>query len=533
MIDKPRGFKVHYIFLSCILLLSLALQSYKLNWGLVSDNMGFMEISAFHIVEVIIVNIPLNMMETGDLNPHHFVEPSMFYNLLYAVFAVITKVTALHSITQYVYIARIISVLFTAGTVLLVYLIGKEAGGTAVGLYAALLMAINPYYLWFSSIAKEDTMMVFMLTLSMYLFIRYLSEGRTGYFFLSMAAAGFAGSTKYPAGMMLPFLLLLYLVYSRTAPMKEIVRNAGISLGIYVLAFAAGTPYSLLATNEFLAGASGEFLHYMTSHPGFIHFTWFEHVETITGLWDAANIWGKNGYGLSLLLVMAGIFFVISRLRDGAERRERYIWYMLSGWIILTIFVFFFLIKIKMGNQMMIMTPAAMVIAGFGFERGLSRLPSPHLKIAAGGTVLLLIFTYAASGIVSSSNDNRYYAANWLSANADRNASIGMTLFVYVPAEFKNKAIMNTDVRLLENAGYDYIILSGWEYERYLESPETYPVEAGFYRAVLSGNTKYKPVADFSRTETSRERTLNFGMRALAERDKYRGEVDIHIFRRE
>ena len=533
MIDKSPAFKVHYIFLSCILFLSVALQSYKLKWGLVSDNMGFMEISAFHIVEAIIVSIPLKMMETADLNPHHFVEPSMFYNLLYAVFAAITKVAALHSITQYVYTARIISVLFTAGVVLLVYLIGKKAGGTSVGLYAALLMAINPYYLWFSSIAKEDPMMVFMLTLSMYLFIRYLSEGRTGYFFLSMAAAGFAGSTKYPAGMMLPFLLFLYLIYSRKSPLKELVRNAGISLGIYVLAFAAGTPYSLLATNEFLAGASGEFLHYMTGHPGFMHFTWFVHIETITGLWDAANIWGKSGYGLSLLLVAAGIFFVISRLKDGAERRERYIWYTLSGWIMLTIFVFFFLIKIKMGNQMMIMTPAAMVIAGFGFERGLSRLPWTPLRIAAGGTIILLIFTYAASGIVSSSNDNRYYAADWLATNADRNASIGMTLFVYVPAEFTDKAIMNTDVRLLEKAAFDYIILSSWEYERYLESPETYPVEAGFYRAVLSGNTKYKPVADFTRTETSRERTLNFGMRALVEKDTYRGEVDIHIFRRE
>lgn len=528
-----RIIRIRHVILITILILSLLLQAFKLDWGLVTDRMEFYGSSAFHIAESSIVNIPLTMIRTGDLNPHHFVEPGLFYNSMYVVFIIASKLTAIQSFTQYIYIARIMTILFSAGTVFLVYLIGKEAGGTTAGLLSALLMAINPYYLWFSAIAKEDPMMVLLVTSAMYLFIGYLKNGNIRYFMLSMALAGLAASTKYPAGMLLPFLILLYFIYSRAVPLMERLKTAAVSLAVYVLAFAAGTPYSILAPNEFLSGASGEFNHYMTSHPGFLHFTWFVHVQTLTGLWDAANIWGKNGYGLGLLLVMAGIVFIASGFRQGFENKKRYIWYMLAGWITLTIFVFFFLIKIKMGNQMMIMTPAAMVVAGFGLDRAISRLPGVPLKIAFGGTVVLLIFTYSASGIVSSQNDNRYYAAEWLTRNADRNASMGSTLFAYVPDEFKNIAFLNTDIALLENASYDYIILSSWEYERYLESPGVYPVESGFYTAVLSGNTKYKPVADFIRTETSRERTLNFGLRALAEKERYRGEVDIHIFRRQ
>ncbi|VVB91193.1 Dolichyl-phosphate-mannose-protein mannosyltransferase [uncultured archaeon] len=530
--EKRNGIKIHHFFLVSILLLSLAIQSYRLEWGLVSENMGLSEIGAFHIVEAIIVNIPLNMMMTGDLNPHHFLEPSLFYNSMFVVFTVMSKTTAIHSLTQYFYIARVMSLLFSTGVVLLVYLIGKEAGGTTVGLYSALLMALNPYYLWFSSIAKEDPMMIFLVMLSMYLFARHLSGKNSIFFLLSMAAAGFAASTKFPAGMMLPILLLLYFLHGRTIPLRERLKNSGLSLGAYIIAFVAGTPYSVISFTEFSSGALGELRHYMTDHPGFLHFTWFVHVQTLTGLWDAANIWGKNGYGLSLILVMAGFYFIALRIRQDIDSRERYLWYMLVGWIMLSVLVFFFLIKIKMGNQMMIMTPAAMVVAGFGFKRLLEKLPSLPARVAAGGVILILIFTYAASGIVSSQNDNRYYAAEWLEANADRNASIGMTFFVYVPPEFTEKSILTPDLSILENSSYEYILLSSWEYQRYLESPETYPVESEFYSSVLQGKTHYKPVAQFVRTENSRERTLNFGLRALAERDRYRGEVDIYIFRR-
>ena len=69
--------------------------------------------------------------------------------------------------------------------------------------------------------------------------------------------------------MMLPFLLLLYLIYTGNAGIQERLKTAGKSLAVYVLAFVAGTPYSIPAANEYIKGASGEFTHYMTSYPGF------------------------------------------------------------------------------------------------------------------------------------------------------------------------------------------------------------------------------------------------------------------------
>jgi len=520
---------IYNVLLLAILVLSIILQSYKLNWGIPKDSMGMNELSAFHIAEATLVNIPYTMVQTGDLNPHHFIEPSFFYNAMFAAFTALSKITDVHTFTEYVLIARIMAILFTTGVVLLVYLIGKEAENVTLGLYAALLMAINPYYLWFSSIAKEDPMMVFMVMLAMYMFARFVTTGKTQYFLLTMAAAGFAASTKYPAGMLLPFFLVLYFMYNGSVPILDRLRTMTLSLIAYILAFIAGTPYSILAINEFLNGAVSELTHYTTSHPGFIHFTWFVHIQTITGLWDATNIWGKNGYGLTLLLLLVGIIMAISRAK---HTDKGYIWYMLIGWIALTSLTFGFLIKIKMGNQLMIMTPAAMIIAGFGFKEILAKLPSKPLKIAAGTIVILLILTYAASGIISSQNDNRYYAAQWLIENVPPDSKIAMTLFAYVPNYFVNKTILPVDMQYLNNSNYDYIVLSSWEYERYLDSKETYPQEYNFYSQLLGGNTRYRQAAVFKRTETARERTLNFGLRALAERAIYRGEVDIIIFER-
>ncbi len=530
MTDRVRSVKIHHVFLMAILILSLSLQSARLDWGLVTDNREINGLPAFHISESNIVSIPYTMMQRGDLNAHHFIEPSMFYNSMFVVFTVISKITEIQSFTQYIWIARVMAIIFTVGVVFLVYLTGKEVAGVTVGLYAALLMVMNPYYLWFSSIAKEDPMMVFMITLSMYLFARYLSSKNTNYFLLAMAAAGFAVSTKYPGGLMLPFLLFLYFMYDRAASVLERLKTIARSMAVYVLAFIAGTPFSVITMDEFLRGAAGELEHYTTYHPGFLHFTWFVHVETITGLWDAANIWGKNGYGLTLLLLLAGSFLIVSGIKH-MDVRERYTWFMFLGWILLAMFVFGFLIKIKMGNHIMIMTPAAMVIAGFGLERMLAKLHSIHIQWVAWIIIIGLIFTYAVSGITSSRNDNRYYAAEWLTENVDPDERVATTLFVYLPDNFKNISLLPPDIVYLEESDFDYIVLSSWEYQRYIESPDVYPKDADFYNSVLSGSTLYKPVAAFERTETSRQRTLNFGLRALTA-EKYRGEVDIHIFRR-
>ncbi|TFH46701.1 MAG: phospholipid carrier-dependent glycosyltransferase [ANME-2 cluster archaeon] len=533
---KIKSLTPQHLLMAGILILSLILQLFKLKWGLVTENMGFTGLNAFHIVESNLVYISYNMMQTGSLNPHFFVEPSLFYNSMYVIFSLLTAIFGTLSFTQYIEIARMMTILLTVGVVLLTYLTGKEISNTKVGLFSALFMAINSYYLWFSSIVKEDSMMVFFITMSMYLFIRYLKTDSKNYFIYSMAAAGLAASTKYPAGMMLFLLPALFFIYNRTTSLHDRFTIITKSIAAFIIAFILGTPYSILSFNEFFRGATGELTHYTTTHPGFDHFTWFVHVQTITGLWDAANIWGRNGYGLIvLILFIAGLIFISMKLKAGVEKSEKFAWYAIISLVLLVIMIFGFIIKVKMGNQLMILTPAAMVISGYGFTQLIDRIRNVNLKRVVGSLIIILIFTYAVSGVVSSLHDNRYYAGQWLNENVNSEANIATTLFVWVPDGFNNTSVLPPDLDYLETSDYDYIILSSWEYERYLDSPETYPFESSFYQTIIDENTEYRPVATFLRTENSRQRTLNFGLRALIstlKHEEYRGEVDIRIYER-
>ena len=428
------------------------------------------------------------------------------------------------------------TILLTVGVVFLTYLTGKEICNAKVGLFSALFMAINSYYLWFSSIAKEDPMMVFFITMSMYLFIRYLKNENANYCIYSMAAAGLAASTKYPAGMMLFLLPALFFIYNRTISLPDRFTIIAKSIAAFIIAFILGTPYSILSFNEFFSGATGELKHYTTTHPGFDHFTWFVHVQTITGLWDAANIWGRNGYGLIVLtLFIAGLIFISMKLKAGVEKSEKFAWYAIISLVLMVIMIFGFIIKVKMGNQFMILTPAAMVISGYGFTQLIDRIQNVNLKRVVGSLIIIFIFTYAVSGVVSSLNDNRYYAGQWFNENVKSKANISTTLFVWVPDGLNRISVLPPDLDYLETSDCDYIILSSWEYDRYLDSPETYPIESRFYQTIINNKTKYRPVATFLRTENSRQRTLNFGLRALIsalKNEEYRGEVDIRIYER-
>jgi uncharacterized membrane protein len=61
---------------------------------------------------------------------------------------------------------RLLSVVFGAATVPLVYLIGKRLFEARVGLVAALLMAVNTFHIQYSQEARSYSLLVFLVTLS-------------------------------------------------------------------------------------------------------------------------------------------------------------------------------------------------------------------------------------------------------------------------------------------------------------------------------------------------------------------------------
>jgi putative flippase GtrA len=88
------------------------------------------------------------------------------------------------------YGARVLAVAFGVGTVVLVYLCGKELFSRSVGLTAALILAVMPYHVIVSRQVLLDGPMTFFTTLSLFLLARFARTERPAW--LAAAAGGLA-----------------------------------------------------------------------------------------------------------------------------------------------------------------------------------------------------------------------------------------------------------------------------------------------------------------------------------------------------
>src|SRR5512134_1334189 len=72
------------------------------------------------------------------------------------------------------YYARLLSALFGAGTIPIIYLIGKRMSGAVVGLAAALFLALSPFNIYYSQEARMYTFLMFNAAVAIYALVRLL-----------------------------------------------------------------------------------------------------------------------------------------------------------------------------------------------------------------------------------------------------------------------------------------------------------------------------------------------------------------------
>ena len=99
---------------------------------------------------------------------------------------------------------RIAQIAVDLSTVLAVFLISRKVTGTALGgLIAATLMALNPFYIFFSTLLLSETLFASLITWALYAII--CLPGRWNLAFVTLAAAAYVRPTG---------LILLPLMFS-------------------------------------------------------------------------------------------------------------------------------------------------------------------------------------------------------------------------------------------------------------------------------------------------------------------------------
>jgi 4-amino-4-deoxy-L-arabinose transferase-like glycosyltransferase len=290
-----------------ILAAALAARLYQVGWGL-----------PYVYEEATPLKKAWVMWEWGsphgvDLNPHFFNYPSLtiylqflaqgFIFILMKITGVVADGVDYHARyivdpTPVYYAGRLISVLFGAGTVWLTWLVTrrfKPENGLTARVAAALLVAVNTYFISRSHLVEVDVPLTFFVMLVFWLLLRLHDRPTLLRYITVGSAIGLAASTKYTGAMLMLPLVAVYVGL-------RVTRNKHNSCQVWwhpaaavlaaVAAFLLTSPYVLLDYGTFVKNFGFEREHMQLGHFGLRETsTWIYYAQTMTGKligWPAA-----------------------------------------------------------------------------------------------------------------------------------------------------------------------------------------------------------------------------------------------------
>jgi hypothetical protein len=265
--------------------------------------------------------------ETGDFNPHYFINPPGLTYMLYGVFGVRYGgsdgvVEAFESDPGGVFLtARLAVAALGTLAVFLLYLAGARLFDRRAGLLAAVLLAVSFLAVSWSHLAVNDVPTTAAVALSLLGIAGILRRGWKLDYVLAGVGLGLACAIKYTAGIVILPLLVAAAVQFRREGMS-IAPRLGLALGATLATFILFNPYALLAPREFVDGLlylsvtpEGEPKLGQADKNGILYYIWvlswgLGWVPSLAALGGAATALLRDRV-LALLLVPAPILYIL------------------------------------------------------------------------------------------------------------------------------------------------------------------------------------------------------------------------------
>ena len=505
MVRWGRLYKKHNWLFDLLVLATLA-GGLRL-WGL-----GFDLPNLYHRDEARYVSIPLNILKSGDFNPHFFNYPTLFFYLLAATYALYFLFMASHgalsnlngltlpeqvlpgvvgraTMPSQFWVGRGAVALCSVLTVLLVYWLARQVFGRRAGLLAALLLAFSPTHIRNSHFIAPDVPMVLVSMACLCVAYGVLTRGRRQDYVLAGLLAGLAISTKYNAYAVLVPLLLAHF-FQRGGRIVAWVRHslvvdtdlllAGLACGA---GFLVGTPYAVLDLPAFLNGVAFEVRHYATvGDPG----TEYQNAW----LWYSAFLLRAEGL-LPLLAVGQAI--------RGALAHQRQTWFLLSYPLVSLLLVSSY--AVKNDRTVLTIVPVLAILAGAALDwmigvlqARLGKTAAPLLWTAGAALVLAALLPPALNAVQIDQRlarpDVRTVVTRWLEATLPPGARIVgeyySPLLLQSQQAFRqvDRAIDQPISWYQENA--DYVVFVENRYGGFYLDPAHYPAQITAYNAMFS-----------------------------------------------
>jgi len=434
-----------WIALGLILALALFLRLYGLSW-----DRGYLFHPDERMVLIVVDRIsfpwPPNwsvlLTPASPWNPHFFAYGSLPIYLLRvcASLAGLFWPDAATLGSSYV-VGRVLSALFDVGTVYLVYRLGRKLYNSAVGLLAAILVALTVLHIQLAHFYAVDTLLAFFVVLTISLGVTLVQRARIRTGLLMGISCGMALATKVSAAPLLLSAALAWL-FGSLAMRREgkpgvvvLLSRAvlGLSLtGLMALVtFILFEPYAFIDVVSFLVDVIHE--SYMARGLADIPYT-RQFIGTLPYFYP---IWQATVWSMGVPLGLAGFCAVVTALVRAVEETVRAHWRRAGGfWVPLSwVLVYFGLtgsFRAKFLRYMLPVIPflclwTAWVLRGLLGGRG--RLHKVRRALGLAGLVLVLSATalYAVSYLNVYAQEHPWIQATaWLCEELPRPSAIAV-----------------------------------------------------------------------------------------------------------
>lgn len=108
---------------------------------------------------------------------------------------------------------RLVSVIFSSLTVILILLIGWRYFSPFIGIVASVILSTLPFFLGLSQIATIESVLIFFFTASVYSFLLFLDKPTIQLLIITGILTGLALLTKYTNILLFPLFIWIYLLY--------------------------------------------------------------------------------------------------------------------------------------------------------------------------------------------------------------------------------------------------------------------------------------------------------------------------------
>ena len=426
----------------------------------------------------------VQMMRTGDFNPHFFDYPGLYFYIQLGVAvlrflagATAGEWTALDQADEadfYLW-GRAVTALLGTLTVLLVYRVGMRWGARHAAL-AAGLMAVMPLHVRESHYVLTDVPVTFFVTLTLLLTLGAHEREHATSFAWAGAAAGLAAATKYPGALAIVIPLIAVWMTLGTKPSRLAASLAVV--GGAAAAFLLAAPYTILDLPGFLNGyahLAGYYAPKRITEPAWL--TYYKHLSRSMD-WPA------------FLLLLGGLGLGAVRAVRGPGRVRWTVsiafpllyYYFLSGQALV------------FGRYLLPLLPFVCLLAAVGTVSGVSLLRrfdiprAPRTAIIAALTAAALVPpAWQSIGFIRmiSRTSTVEQAHNWIQSDIPKGSSIVIETqaLLLSPRAYKVKNVPRLvldsrtpgDYDSYVKAGVDYIVASSQKYGDPLARPKDFP----------------------------------------------------------